>query len=130
MDKNNVIKYAQPKWCTYPEANKPVWGCWSLLEGKVVDENFCRTCECHEHYKVYENFFNKIWIKRCLDDKKETKEKLINAFSDENIEKIAEEAYPINAVKTGTDLEDTNDDARYYYLEGLKKLREVLLETL
>lgn len=38
----------QPEWCTYPDAAKPVWGCWSLLNGRVTGEEFCKGCEMHK----------------------------------------------------------------------------------
>ena len=37
----------QPKWCTYPEATEPVWGCWSLLGGHVTGEDYCKKCEMY-----------------------------------------------------------------------------------
>jgi hypothetical protein len=35
----------KPKWCNYPDTDKPIWGCWSLLSGKVTSEDYCKTCE-------------------------------------------------------------------------------------
>ena len=35
----------KPKWCNYAEANKPVWGCNSLLAGYVKSEDYCKDCE-------------------------------------------------------------------------------------
>lgn len=37
----------QPDWCDYPEADQPFFGCWSLLDGMVTDENYCKECECY-----------------------------------------------------------------------------------
>lgn len=124
MDKNEVRKYKQPEWCTYPEANKPLWGCWSLLGGKVKDENFCLTCECHKNYNMYRDYFWKQWTA----EKKEMKDALIEFFSDDNLQEMAENAYPVNAVQRADCFEDINDDARYYYLKGLKDLRNMFFE--
>jgi hypothetical protein len=41
-------KVKQPDWCNYPEADKPFIGCWSLLFGKVKDEDYCKDCECYK----------------------------------------------------------------------------------
>jgi len=38
----------QPSWCNYPGAETPFWGCWSLLDGYVKDENYCKTCDCYK----------------------------------------------------------------------------------
>jgi hypothetical protein len=38
----------QPEWCTYPDAATPVLGCWSLLNGRVTGEDFCKRCELHK----------------------------------------------------------------------------------
>lgn len=35
-----------PIWCGYPEPWKPVWGCWSLLSGRIKGATDCRDCEC------------------------------------------------------------------------------------
>lgn len=122
MDKNEVRKYKQPEWCTYPEANKPLWGCWSLFGGKVKDENFCLTCECHKNYNMYRDYFWKQWTT-------EMKDALIEFFGDGNLEEMAEKAYPIVNIKGETGYEeDANDDARYYYLKGLKDLRNMFFE--
>lgn len=124
MDKNEVRKYKQPEWCTYPDASKPFWGCWSLLDGKVKDENFCLTCECHKNYGMYRDYFWKQWTA----DKKEMKDALVEFFSDDNLQKMAENAYPVNAVQKSDFFEDINDDARYYYLRGLKDLKNMFFE--
>lgn len=39
----------QPSWCSYPDANAPTFGCWSLLAGMVTDEKYCRECDCHNN---------------------------------------------------------------------------------
>ncbi len=39
-------KYPQPKWCTYPDAVCGVMGCWSLMDFRVKDEQFCKNCDC------------------------------------------------------------------------------------
>ena len=41
----NVV---QPEWCEYPDAATPVWGCWSLLNGRATGEDFCKVCEMHK----------------------------------------------------------------------------------
>lgn len=35
-----------PAWCSYPEPERPVVGCWSLLGGRIRSEKDCTTCEC------------------------------------------------------------------------------------
>ena len=35
-----------PSWCNYPDANIPLLGCWSLLSGKVKNNDFCVDCDC------------------------------------------------------------------------------------
>lgn len=42
----------QPEWCKYPEANAPLWGCWSLLGGYVLNEDYCKNCECYKNKRV------------------------------------------------------------------------------
>jgi hypothetical protein len=37
--------HPQPSWCSYPDALRPLAGCWSLVGRKVTGENFCRSCE-------------------------------------------------------------------------------------
>ena len=122
MEEKEAKQYEQPEWCTYPDASKPFWGCWSLLDGKVKNEDFCRTCECHKHFKIYENFF----YKKISKEQKEMKEDLQKLFSDEELEEMANEAYTPVLVKEGTDMTDIRDDARYYYLKGLKDLRDLI----
>ena len=39
----------QPKWCNYPNANQPIWGCWSLLDGLVKNEDYCKNCDCYKN---------------------------------------------------------------------------------
>ena len=41
----------QPKWCSYPDATTPTLGCWSLLDGLVKDENYCKDCDCYKQLK-------------------------------------------------------------------------------
>lgn len=43
------INEQQPSWCTYPEAARPIWGCWSLLSGLVKSEEYCKNCEMYKH---------------------------------------------------------------------------------
>ena len=43
-----MAKIEQPSWCNYPEADKPLSGCWSLWFGKVKDEDYCKDCECYK----------------------------------------------------------------------------------
>ena len=38
----------QPAWCSYPEADRPLWGCWSLLDGYVTGEDFCKKCDYYK----------------------------------------------------------------------------------
>mgnify|MGYP001792345949 CR=1 FL=1 len=45
-----VENYSQPEWCTYPEALRGKWGCWTLTDhqngGRIkISEDFCSTCE-------------------------------------------------------------------------------------
>ena len=42
----------QPKWCNYPHAASPTFlGCWSLLDGLVKDESYCKDCDCYKRLK-------------------------------------------------------------------------------
>ena len=41
---HNNQTVSQPDWCTYLDAEIPVWGCWSLLNGRVTGEDFCKGC--------------------------------------------------------------------------------------
>jgi hypothetical protein len=41
---------SQPEWCTYPDAAMPVFGCWSLLNGRVTGEDFCKSCELYKEH--------------------------------------------------------------------------------
>lgn len=44
-------QYAQPSWCTYPEALAGRMGCNSLMmKPETISHDFCKTCECAEHY--------------------------------------------------------------------------------
>lgn len=50
----NAEKLAQPSWCDYGQdelgdAATPVLGCWSLLAGKVTNEEFCKDCELYKN---------------------------------------------------------------------------------
>ena len=38
--------YAQPDWCSYPNALDGMMGCWSLVGGEVTGEAYCEGCEC------------------------------------------------------------------------------------
>ena len=52
----------QPKWCNYPHAASPTFlGCWSLLDGLVKDESYCKDCDCYKRLKDkwYENYRRK-----------------------------------------------------------------------
>lgn len=49
-DMSKPIK-EQPAWCSYPEADRPFWGCWSLLDGYVTGEDFCKKCDCYKGSK-------------------------------------------------------------------------------
>ena len=44
-------KIEQPKWCNYPDATRPCLGCWSLLDGLVKNEDFCKHCDCYKPKK-------------------------------------------------------------------------------
>ena len=44
-------KIEQPKWCNYPDATRPFLGCWSLLDGLVKNEDFCKNCDCYKPKK-------------------------------------------------------------------------------
>ena len=39
-----------PEWCTYPDADRPVWGCDSLLFGLVTSKEYCKNCEMNKDY--------------------------------------------------------------------------------
>ena len=41
----------QPKWCNYPDATTPTLGCWSLLDGLVKDESYCKDCDRYKQLK-------------------------------------------------------------------------------
>ena len=41
----------QPKWCNYPDATRPIFGCWSLFGGLVKDESYCKDCDCYKQPK-------------------------------------------------------------------------------
>ena len=43
------IESKQPKWCSYDEAARPIWGCWSLLSGLVTSEEYCKKCEMYKN---------------------------------------------------------------------------------
>ena len=43
----------QPEWCNYAvdelgDATTPLFGCWSLLAGRVTSEDFCKDCELYK----------------------------------------------------------------------------------
>lgn len=44
----NKQSFVQPEWCTYPDAATPILGCWSLLNGRVTGEGFCKGCEMYK----------------------------------------------------------------------------------
>ena len=46
-----VLKnYAQPSWCTYPEALGGIMGCWSLTDNfdlrHSISPEYCKGCDC------------------------------------------------------------------------------------
>lgn len=46
-------KLKQPAWCNYGrdelgDAATPALGCWSLLNGNVTSEDYCKTCELYK----------------------------------------------------------------------------------
>ncbi len=44
--------YAQPDWCTYPEALCGEMGCWSLFyTPRVIGNDYCLKCECHRDHE-------------------------------------------------------------------------------
>lgn len=45
-------RYRQPDWCIYENALDGPFGCWSLCDGLVTSEDFCKGCECHEKTMV------------------------------------------------------------------------------
>ena len=42
----------QPEWCGYPEAIMYHWGCWSLLNGMVTSEEYCKNCDCYKNKEI------------------------------------------------------------------------------
>jgi hypothetical protein len=42
-----VDTYAQPDWCSYPNALAGYLGCFSLLTGGVKSEASCTGCDCY-----------------------------------------------------------------------------------
>lgn len=110
MEEKETKQHKQPEWCTYPGADAPVWGCWSLLRNNVKNEDFCRTCECHKHYKMYEKHFKKEFISN-----------IEALFSEDKLDEIALKEYPIVSIV------DINEDARYYFKQGLKKLKDEII---
>jgi hypothetical protein len=49
--------YQQPNWCKYPEeALNGLNGCWSLVFGKVKDEESCTNCNCNINSDNYGDF--------------------------------------------------------------------------
>ena len=45
----------QPEWCMYQDANRPIWGCWSLLSGRVTSEEYCKDCELYKKKQLEQN---------------------------------------------------------------------------
>lgn len=50
---NNAIKerkeykdFKQPKWCGYPNALDPMFGCWSLTKRTIKIMTDCQSCKC------------------------------------------------------------------------------------
>lgn len=46
-------KLKQPDWCGYRkdelgDATHPALGCWSLLNGWVKDQEWCKSCELYK----------------------------------------------------------------------------------
>lgn len=41
----------QPDWCCYPDAEEPLFGCWSLRAGYVTSKEYCKKCDCYKHKK-------------------------------------------------------------------------------
>jgi hypothetical protein len=42
--------YRQPEWCTYPDALKGEFGCWSLTGGETrtkISHEYCNECDCY-----------------------------------------------------------------------------------
>jgi len=46
---NDVMEqFAQPYWCTYPEALEGEMGCWSLVfDRQKINREYCEKCECY-----------------------------------------------------------------------------------
>lgn len=40
--------YPQPEWCSYPDATLGMFGCFSLMDRLVKNENYCKNCECYK----------------------------------------------------------------------------------
>ena len=48
-----LVKKLQPKWCDYPEAFTPIFGCWSLtVKGMKVPN--CVECELYKFKETHE----------------------------------------------------------------------------
>lgn len=43
--------YPQPTWCEYPDAVTRDFGCWSLIDHLVANEDFCKDCEYYAQKK-------------------------------------------------------------------------------
>jgi len=47
-----MANYQQPDWCSYPEALKGEYGCWSLTDltkkgtRQIISKDFCKDYEC------------------------------------------------------------------------------------
>ncbi|HAF43763.1 MAG TPA: hypothetical protein DCK83_02135 [Gallionellaceae bacterium] len=40
--------YAQPDWCSYPDALDGLMGCWSLIYQRVTGEEYCKDCDLYK----------------------------------------------------------------------------------
>lgn len=49
------VDMKQPDWCNYPDATVRMFGCWSLVNGLVKDEDFCKDCDCHVKLRKFKN---------------------------------------------------------------------------
>jgi hypothetical protein len=117
-EKKNIVK---PTWCTYPNAEVPGWGCYSLWLGKVTGENYCKDCECHIENvkKMQEQFRQNMEAKEFLEK-----------YSNEKLAELAKRQFPAKVADYDGIYEDLNDDARHYALEGMKMLRDEMYDEM
>jgi hypothetical protein len=59
--------YKQPPWCTYHEALRGQWGCFTLVgvgdfSSKLNYKEKCRSCECSIHNEEYKKLYGNRFI--------------------------------------------------------------------